>query len=46
MKTTLIWRKGFLNKAYEIYSNNSPVGKLVENTWCSSAEGEINKISV
>jgi len=42
MKTTLIWKKGFLKKVYEIYSNNSPIGKLVENTWSSSAEGEIN----
>lgn len=42
MKTTLFWKKGFLKKACEIYSNNSQVGKLVENTWSSSAEGEIN----
>lgn len=42
MKTTLIWKKGFLKKVYEIYSNSSLVGKLVENTWCNSAEGEMN----
>jgi hypothetical protein len=42
MKTTLIWNKGFFKKTYGIYSNNSPVGKLVENSWCSSADGEIN----
>jgi hypothetical protein len=42
MKTTLTWKKGFLKKTYEIYSNNSLIGKLVENTWSSSAEGEIN----
>lgn len=42
MRTTYIWKKGFLKSTYEIYSNSSPVGKLVENTWSSSAEGEIN----
>jgi hypothetical protein len=42
MKTTLIWKKGLFNKTYRIYSNNSPIGKLVERTWSSSADGEIN----
>jgi hypothetical protein len=42
MRTTLIWKKDFFKRTYEIYSNNSPVGKLVGNMWCSSAEGEIN----
>lgn len=42
MRTTLIWKKGFFEKTYKIYSNNSPIGKLVENTWCNAAEGEIN----
>jgi hypothetical protein len=42
MKTTLTWKKGFLKKTYEIYSDNYLVGKLVENTWGNLAEGEIN----
>jgi hypothetical protein len=42
MKTTLLWKKGFFKKTYEIYSNDSQVGKLVENTSGSSAEGDIN----
>jgi hypothetical protein len=42
MKTTLIWKKRFFKKTYEIFANNSQVGKLVENTWCNAAEGEIN----
>lgn len=41
MKTTLLWKKGLFKKTYEIYSENYSVGKLVENQWCSSAEGEI-----
>jgi hypothetical protein len=42
MRTTYSWKKGFLKSTYEIYSNNALVGKLIENTWNSSAEGEIN----
>jgi hypothetical protein len=42
MDTTLIWEKGLFKKTYEIYSNNSPIGKLIENIWSNSAEGEIN----
>lgn len=42
MRNTYSWKKGFLKSAYEIYSNNSPVGKLIEDPLNSSAEGEIN----
>lgn len=42
MKTILIWKRGMFKNIYEIYSNNSLIGRLKGNTWSSSAEGEIN----
>ena len=42
METILNWKGGLFKNTYEIYSEDNQVGKLNENTWSGSAEGELN----
>ena len=35
------WKKPFLSSTYTIYSGDKLVGKLRENSWTNSAEGEL-----
>lgn len=42
METNLNWKRGFFKNTFEIFSENSLIGKLKENIWSNSAIGELN----
>ena len=42
MQTNLKWEKGLFSCTYSIYSNGQMVGKLKDNSFTQSADGELN----
>lgn len=42
MEPTLKWKKRILSNTYHIFSDEIQVGKLKDNAWTQSADGEIN----
>jgi hypothetical protein len=42
MKSILTWKKGIFKNTFEIYSSDSLIGTLKENSWKQTATGELN----
>ena len=45
MKTILTWKKGIFSYTYNIYSEGKLIGKMENNCFSQSAEGELNGIT-
>ena len=42
MQTNLRWKKGLFSSSYDIYLNDKQIGKLKNNTFSQTADGELN----